>query len=218
MKNDRLQRIAVLGASRGLGEALVKHIQSLDSYSCLLTSRKSELLTALARKGRDTVLKADFTTTAGQTSVLEAIKEFLPHQVFYVAGGGPYGAFAEKKFKDHMWALEVGLVFPMKVIHTLLTTKEFDENLHKIAVVGSAIAGQSPDPFASAYAAAKHGLRGLVKSIQAEKPKIELKIFEPGYIDTELLPPNAWPRQHGIVARREDEARRLWQWSQNSIE
>lgn len=217
MSHEPVTKIAILGASRGLGEALLKRIQQSPANHCLISSRKGDRLEKLARKNIDAIVVADFTTASGQKLILSELDQFMPEKVFYVAGGGPFGAFSEKKIKDHLWALELGLVFPTKLLHHLMSSGEGQKYLKQVVLVGSAIAGQSPDPFASSYAAAKHGLRGLVTSIQAEKPPFDIRIYEPGYIDTDLLPPNAWPRQHGIVASREDEALRLWQWSQNSV-
>ena len=80
-----------------------------------------------------------------------------------------------------------------------------------MALVGSAVAQDKPDPGASSYSSAKHGLKGLCESLQKESPKCAIHLFSPGYMDTDLLPANAWPRQQGLVEDVNSVAKRLWQ-------
>lgn len=207
-------KIAILGASRGLGAALVQTIQNDEKPSRLfLSSRQLADLQALAR-AEDVAFSADFTKPEEQKQLLIQLREFSPHMIFYVAGGGPFGSYDEKNWRDHHWALELNLNFPAMMIHELLKNKKEFTDLKKIVVVGSAIAGNNPDPRAASYAAAKHGLRGLITSLQKENHSIELALFEPGYMDTSMLPPHAWPRQQGLAKDPREEARKLWQWSQ----
>jgi short-subunit dehydrogenase len=211
-------RIAILGASRGLGAALVKeiHIGAPES-TLLLSSRKQEELKKLSRSD-DWLVAADFSKASGQSEVLTALEKFLPTHIFYVAGGGPYGRFQDKAFADHEWSFQVNFLFPAKVLHHVLRETKFQSDLRQFVVVGSAIAGQKPDPMASSYAGAKHGLRGLVTSVQGENPWLDVRLFEPGYIDTAMLPANAWPRQRaGLVQSAGEVARKLWHYSQSSV-
>lgn len=210
-------RIAILGASRGLGAELAQHIhkEAPDSV-LLLSSRKEAPLKILARAG-DWVAVSDFSNTDQQEKLIATLRDFKPETLFYVAGGGPFGAYEGKEWKDHLWAMEVNLLFPARVLHALMAEVELRGAIRKIVFVGSAIAGQRPDPKASSYAAAKHGLRGLITSIQAERPSVDIQLFEPGYMETDMLPRHAWPRQQGIAANPKDEARKLWQLSQSSV-
>src|SRR5690606_29913932 len=100
-------------------------------------------------------------------------------RLLYFAGGGPYGDFASKAWKDHMWSFQVNFLTPSRIIHHFLK----QNRKMQIVVVGSAVADDKPDPMAASYAAGKHGLKGLVGSIQAENPELDLRIFRPGYMD-----------------------------------
>ncbi len=122
--------------------------------------------------------------------------QFQAQKLFYVAGGGPYGPFENKKWSDHQWAFKVNFLCPAFLLHQLMLSN----TCRQIVMVGSAIAESKPDIHAASYAAAKHALKGLVTSVQAEQKKmsqaqIDLRLFSPGYIDTPMLPANAWPRQ-----------------------
>lgn len=207
-----MERIAILGASRGLGLALSLKLAT-EGHELFLSSRKI-MDHALAKDHQ--VKAADFTNEAVHQELLVSIKNFNPHRVFYIAGGGPYGSFASKQWKDHIWAYNLNLIFPAKLTHFLLETQS-TICLKQIVLVGSAIAEDSADPMAASYSSAKHGLKGLVKTLSKEQD-FDLRLFSPGYIDTDMLPPNALPRQSGkAIAKKEDVAKTLWQWSNSSL-
>ncbi|MBK7960771.1 MAG: hypothetical protein IPK04_05925 [Bdellovibrionales bacterium] len=70
--------------------------------------------------------------------------------------------------------------------------------------IGSQIAERNPDINAASYTAAKHALLGIISTLQKEalegkdtkKASLahDLRLFSPGYMNTSLLPPTAWPR------------------------
>jgi short-subunit dehydrogenase len=216
-------RIAILGASRGLGAALTQHIHTEQpDATLLLVSRSADKLKALTRS-TDWAVTADLSQDSGQNETLKALREFKPSHVFYVAGGGPFGFYQTKEFKSHEWAWQTCFLAAARILHALLSENVFQADLQQFLAVGSAIAGHKPDPKAASYAAAKHALRGLVTTVRAESElldcgyKVDVRIYEPGYLDTDLLPANAWPRQQGIVTSPQAEARKLWQYSQTSV-
>ncbi len=221
------KKIAVLGASRGLGRALKLEISANEANSkaggeirgaqFLLAARNEEKL-GLLKSQQDLTFACDFTKTEDQARLLNALIEFQPTHIFYVAGGGPYGRFESKKWADHAWALELNFNWPARMLHTIMSHLPEYKNLKQIVFVGSAIAGQGPDPMAASYAAAKHALRGLITSVRKENPSLDIRLYEPGYMATDMLPPSAWPRQQGLAKSPEDEARALWQWAQSTLD
>lgn len=197
-------KVAILGASRGFGAALVEQLLPIvPEGQLLLSSRKFELLKGLARDG-DIVVPADFTFAADQDLLLQNVLDFQPSHLFYVSGGGPHGEFGKKSWKDHQWAYELNLLFPAKLAWSQLSN---NRSLH-IIFIGSAIADNKPDPLASSYASAKHGLRGLVTSLQNENSAIQFTLFSPGYMDTALLPQGSKPRRDGNVEDPKSVAKR----------
>jgi short-subunit dehydrogenase len=214
-----MEKVAILGASRGLGAELAVRAVTY-SESVFLMARKIDLLQSLADGFKSEfpdrqvlVDSADFSKEAGRDFALNALREYAPTKIFYVAGGGPYGLFKDKDWKDHKWSFDVSFVFAAQTLHMALQ-ELVPRGLNQFVYVGSAIAEGRPDPSASSYAASKHGLFGLVKSVQVEMPYFDLRLFSPGYMDTDLLPMNAWPRQVGeplidpVIAAEE-----LWSWS-----
>lgn len=201
-------RTLILGASRGLGRALA--IEATVNLSAVVgVSRKENLLQAMAaEQPLFTFLVADFAKTEDQNRVLEYLRAQRFDKIFLVAGGGPYGLFHQRAMRDHLWAWETSFVFHAKVLHLLASLRRGEQTI----VVGSSVAEDKPDPHAASYCAAKHALKGLTLSLRAENPDWDLRLFSPGYMDTDLLPKNAAVRNEGIH-NASQVAEDLWRWS-----
>lgn len=206
------ERIAIFGASRGLGRALSVNLAELATVEKLfLLSRKIESYQELVRKyssDRIAFRSIDFSDESIIVEVVNFLCENDVTKILYVAGGGPFGFFGEKKWTDHHWAFKVNFLFPCQLIHKILSEKR--TAIDQLVYVGSNIAENLPEPQGASYAASKLAMKGLIKSIQAESGLkklngLDLRLYSPGYIDTDLLPKNASPRQNGskIFAPRE---------------
>lgn len=191
-----MEKWCLLGASRGLGKAFA--IKAAQKY-------KSELflhLSARTRSGLENVRgevesfsssceisTCDFTKDDACSKFLTELQQWRPNRIFYFAGGGPYGFYEKKEWKDHLWSLRLNLLFPAQLLHSSMNW----EGVQQWVLVGSDVAESKPDPMASSYASGKHGLKGLVTSLQLES-KRDIRLYSPGYMDTDLLPPGALVR------------------------
>jgi short-subunit dehydrogenase len=195
-----VKKVLVLGASKGLGAAVAEVLSNRGIEVCTMQRTSNS---------KYQFLQADFTKQQNWESYLEQIMSTSPDQLIYCAGGGPFGEFTKKKFSDHEWAYKLNLLFPAFLIHTIKVPLLF---------TGSAIAENQSDAKAASYASAKHGLLGLIRSVKAEDPMRKLKLFSPGYMDTSMLPLNAWPRQQGLVLPPGKVAQILVNWIQSDDE
>lgn len=191
--------MAFLGASRGLGRAVALEMDKKQNLAkALLISRSQEKLDQLGSELNAPAesLSLDFSKQENFEDLVSFLKKGNVQRIFYFAAGGPYGLFSKKQWKDHQWAMQVSFLTPAELLHRCVHQRVFPE-LKQFVVVGSQIADSSADPNASSYSAAKHALKGLVDSIVAEKDELDVRIFRPGYIDTDMLPANAAPRRNG---------------------
>lgn len=189
----RKEKLAVLGGSRGLGLSIVKAL-SQQGYEIFVASRKP-----LSEKVETVTWRSfDFSQEEQASGLIEALNKFSPDTVIYCAGGGPYGLYGEKEWKDQEWSLNVTFRFPAFLLWQWCRGKTL-QSVQKFIVMGSAVAESQPDPKASMYCASKHALKGLISSLAKEYPHKQIKLFSPPYMDTDLLPPGAWPRQSGLA-------------------
>lgn len=186
----------LLGASRGLGWATYRQLLLTEPESeFLLCSRRIESRSGEIENSRTKMLSCDLSKEP-QEYFFQSLAEFNPDHIIYFAGGGPYDLYQNKKWSDHLWCLQTSFLSPAQLIHEVLRSSTASwPGLRSLTVIGSAVAENAPDPKAASYAAAKHALRGLVATINAEqetRPKVLL--FSPGYMQTELLPLHSEPR------------------------
>ncbi|MBX3020792.1 MAG: SDR family NAD(P)-dependent oxidoreductase [Bdellovibrionales bacterium] len=204
-----MDRAVIFGASRGLGAELAKQACAAG-YPVLGWGRKEKALAE--QRERDPLFEyrvADFSKSFGQDEAIRYLLGSEPFsKVFLVVGGGPYGLFQERDWPSHEWALQVSFIFQARVIHALLAARR----LEQLILVGSSVAESAADPQAASYCAAKHALRGLYASVRAETPDWDLRLFSPGYMDTEMLPKNAAVRSKGVYSPSVV-AGELWTWS-----
>ncbi len=197
-----MQKVAILGASRGLGSCLAK-VAAMAGSDVRGFARK-----AGPAYDRVTYHLADFSNEEGQCAVLENLLSHPVERVFITVGGGPFGPYGQREFKDHLWAWQVTFLFPARVVHALMATGRSCQ----IILTGSSVAESHGDPGAASYASAKHALHGLHSSLRLENPEWDLRLFSPGYMDTTLLPRNAAVRSVGVWAP-EQVAEDLWEWA-----
>lgn len=199
-------RFALLGSSRGLGWTTYQLLrQSHPDSSFLLASRK--IVDRKSQVAASTKLVVeDFSVLPVNHIFFEKLKDFKPTVLFYFAGGGPYGFFEEKSWSSHLWSLNTTFLYPAQLLHSVLAHPW--PELKQMVFIGSAVAEEKPDPMACSYSSAKHGLKGLIDSVNAEKKQRSFKIslFSPGYMQTDLIPKQSEAFQRAesteVVAQR----------------
>ncbi len=204
-KSTAVKKIAILGASSGLGLEIAK-IYDVES-SLFLSSRKTK---NIKLTGNHFYFDCDFTKNFSEMLVF--LKSFNPEVIIYTAGGGPYGDFKLKDLKDHKWSLAVNFEAPQALVHFCLNELP---GLKQLCVVGSSVAENKADPKAASYSAGKHALVGLHKSVVIEEPNFDFRLFSPSYMDTKMLPKSA-PVRKGKVGQPEKIAKQMIEWLNNS--
>lgn len=206
-----MSRYIIFGASRGLGNAIS---QIVSDGELLLISRNKKLLAELSKKTKvkSNIYTYDFTDLDNFEELALIVKNYDPTHIYYVAGGGPYGKYEQKQFKDHLWAFKLNLLFPAQLVHWALNNL----SLKQMILVGSSVAEASADPLAASYASAKHGLKGLVSSLNSEACGIDLRLFSPPYMDTDLLPNGSHPHLEGKVGLVSNIANLFYNWANDA--
>ncbi|MCB9073273.1 MAG: SDR family oxidoreductase [Bdellovibrionaceae bacterium] len=197
-----MSKIFVIGGRRGLGKAIVDTWGEMQPQDvCCVTSRKADPRVQFV---------CDLSRQDQVGELLDKMDQEKPERVFCVAGAGPYGSYLKKEWKDHDWALQVSLLSPLRITHHCLRA----DYCQQIILVGSSVAESSPDPQASSYSAAKHGLKGFVASVRGEElGGKDLRLFSPPYMDTDMLPVNAAAREAHTIYSPVDVGREFVHWA-----
>ena len=199
----RKEKVAILGGSRGLGAALVKLLRS-RGHEVFMASRQASTEVELSHW-----LATDFSQKINWPSLTQKINENQSEILIYCAGGGPYGKFGEKAWRDQEWSLAVTFECPAFLAWEFCRAETL-KSVKKLIIIGSSVAESRPDPQAAMYCASKHALQGLLGSLKLEYPEKAMHLFSAPYMDTKLLPKTAWPRQKtGLVHSPGDVAQDL---------
>lgn len=197
------EKIAILGASRGLGACLHQELKAMNLDLGFFLA---------ARKPSEAGIKMDFSKRDMWPEYVEAILAYGADRVIYTAGGGPYKNYADCEWKDIEWSLNVSFLFPAYLLNHLMKAQQTKQ----IILVGSAIAEDRPDKKAAVYASAKHALRGLMTTVQLES-SMDIRLFSPGYMDTDLLPPNIKLRESHELLSPIKVAQKCLAWMQSCV-
>jgi len=195
--------ILITGASGGFGREFA---QQLEDTGCqlLLHGRDRPRLQmtqeCLLHPERHRCLRADLSTATGVESLLYQLnpEEKLVGLVNN-AGLGAWGPFDRRQIVSHMDVLQTDLVAAVQLTHALLP--ELIKNNGFIINVSS-LAGETPLPYMSTYAAAKAGLTYWSEALREElKGSVNVVTLAPGPSPTGFRDISGMPKNKGGLFR-----------------
>ena len=183
-----MRRVLITGASSGIGAATARQLDRRGDRLALLARSETGLAkVASDLGGAPVILPAD----VGDRDALEAAVGRAggelggPDAVVVGAAATAFGPFAEISAEDFDRTLRTALIGAVDTIRA--TIPAIEESGGTIVVIGS-IAGRVPMPLMSPYVTAKHGLRGLVRSLRTELRAADspasICLVDPGPVDT----------------------------------
>jgi fengycin family lipopeptide synthetase B len=200
--------IVIVGASRGIGADFARHLVESGYQSIHLVARSQKKLEVLKKSleliseevqifvhVRDVCLEKDVMAFIHE---MQNNYEFPRHWVLSV-GGSPTTKIISEPFESSPWEqlrglIELNLMAPMRICHQIipeLMRPNADGVVEPASIIAlGSQAGHHARPGFSAYAASKHGLYGLMRSVADEVRDLGIRIavISPGMVDTELLP------------------------------
>ncbi len=182
MVNKAETLYAIVGASSGLGKALVKDLSSRGHNVAGTYNSSSSTI-----NGVEFAMKCDVTNEQDLCNFASACFEHSSRVILVYLAGLSVNAFAQKLDLND-WDRVIGVC----LTGAFLATKAFLPQMRasewgRIVYAGSVV-GRLGFPGTSAYASAKEGLKGLTRTIAKENAQkgITVNCLELGYFDAGL--------------------------------
>jgi NADP-dependent 3-hydroxy acid dehydrogenase YdfG len=182
----------VTGASRGIGAAIARALNTLGART-LLVSRTESTLRALASElEHATALAVDLSDPRGPVRVAAVAVELLGGPVDVLvnnAGAFTIAPIAETTDAVLDGLLSLNIAAPFRLVRALLPDMAARKTGH-IVTIGS-VADRKVFPGNAAYAASKYGARALHEATLAETRHtgVRATLVSPGPVDTPIWDP-----------------------------
>ncbi len=197
----------ITGGGTGIGAATARQLTALGATLSLL-GRRGEPLEQIASEANAAAIRCDVTDRQSIEQAFAAARDVNgPIGMLIVNAGigdsAPFHRMTRDSW-DRMLAVNLTGAFDcvQAALPDLLATKD-----SRLVFVAS-IAGLRGVPYAAHYAASKHGVLGLMRSLAAEYAKSSMTVNAvcPGYVDTPMTDQSA-ARVSAVTGRSEGEAR-----------
>jgi short-subunit dehydrogenase len=202
------KNIWIIGASSGIGEALARKLSN-DGHNIAISARSEDKLNAILTSlhGKNNIaVKADVTDL---TSIRDGLKAAISafsriDSVIFMAGSYTPMGFDNLDIKAAYQIIDTNLKGAINVIDAVIP--HLKENGGGQLVLCGSVAGYRGLPNSQPYAATKSGIISLAESlkIEMEKHNIDVKVINPGFVETPMTAKNPFPMP--MIIKSEDAA------------
>jgi len=197
----------VTGGGTGIGAAAAAHLHAAGAR-ITVTGRRLEPLQAVAERVGGTAVQCDVTDRDRIAAAFdEARAANGPIELLIVNAGIAESAPFHKMTRDS-WDRIIGTNLTAAFDCTQAAIGDLLKSDNGRLVFVASVASLRGVPYAAHYAASKHGLLGLSRSLAAEYAKTNLTVNAvcPGYVDTPMTDQSI-ARVSAITARSEEDSR-----------
>jgi NAD(P)-dependent dehydrogenase (short-subunit alcohol dehydrogenase family) len=197
----------VTGGGTGIGAAAAEHLNAEGARLSLL-GRRLEPLKAVAESVGGTPIQCDVTDSERVRAAFDEARAANGPIELLVVNAGIAESAPFHKMTRESWDRIIGVNLTAAFECARAAIPDLLKSDNGRLVFVASVASLRGVPYAAHYAASKHGLLGLTRSLAAEYAKTNLTVNAvcPGYVDTPMTDQSV-ARVSEITGRSEDQAR-----------
>ncbi|WP_284179965.1 SDR family NAD(P)-dependent oxidoreductase [Rhabdaerophilum sp. SD176] len=179
------QHALVTGGSRGIGQAVAAALKGAGARVTITGRDRARLESALAEGWADAAFPLDLTDEAGTAPAIAALGPL--DIVVANAGGAETQAFLKADAAHWRRMLDLNLIGTMLTFQAALPAM-IERRRGRLITIASTAAHRGY-AYTAAYAASKHAVLGMVRSLALEVARhgITVNAVSPGFTDTDLV-------------------------------
>src|SRR5437588_2713480 len=197
----------ITGGGTGIGAAAAAHLSEAGAKLSLL-GRRIEPLKAVAESFGGTAIQCDVTDSGRVVAAFDEARAANGPIDLLIVNAGIAESAPFHKMTRESWDRIIGTNLTAAFDCARAAIGDLLKSGNGRLVFVASVASLRGVPYAAHYAASKHGLLGLMRSLAAEYAKTNLTVNAvcPGYVDTPMTELSV-SRVSQITGRREEEAR-----------
>jgi 3-hydroxybutyrate dehydrogenase len=197
----------ITGGGTGIGAAAAEHLNAAGAKLSLL-GRRLEPLQAVAASVGGNAIQCDVTDPGRIKAAFDEARAANGPIDLLIVNAGIAESAPFHKMTRESWDRIIGVNLTAAFESTRAAVGDLLKSDNGRLVFIASVASLRGVPYAAHYAASKHGLLGLMRSLAAEYAKTNLTVNAvcPGYVDTPMTDQSV-ARVSEITGRSEDQAR-----------
>lgn len=182
------QHALVTGGARGIGRAIAQALTNAGAQVSILGRDEAALREAVAAGAAQACAACDGRDPAAVSAALGRLSATHAFDIAVAnAGAVETGPFMRSDSERFRRMIDINLIGTVNLFHAVLPGM-LERGSGRLVAIAST-AGHRGYPYVSAYAAAKHAVIGLVKSLALETARsgVTVNAVSPGYADTDMV-------------------------------